>query len=340
MGLGSALGGIAGGIIGGPAGAAIGSSLFGGSSGGSGGGSGGGGAVFQFSPFSAGGVTTGVEQFTDPFGQQVPRLTIETSPERQALVSALSGSFANQGQTITDVFRPQFGGIFDTQLGELANIRSQIQPGIGALTEARQARIEDARQRSLGNLRDNLARRRVLGSSFAQDAQQRAEAEFGRQAADADAQSFLEELALTRDVINQQFQTGLQSARTDLDLFIQSETAARAGTEAELQEQDKLTAIATQLSSGIQTILGNQASLNANLAAQAAQGSGQLAGITSGLSSGGFGGILGNIFGGPTQQTSAGGVALPTAKPSGQLNPGFAGGFFDSAGNFFSSIFG
>ncbi|MGI9491273.1 MAG: hypothetical protein ACR2QF_02485, partial [Geminicoccaceae bacterium] len=69
------------------------------------------------------------------------------------------------------------------------------------LRQARLAQVRNARDRSIGNLRDNLRRRRVLGSSFAEDALIRAEREFDEAGAAQEAQSFLEELDATQQLI-------------------------------------------------------------------------------------------------------------------------------------------
>lgn len=139
---------------------------------------------------------------------------------------------------------------------ELAAVRARVKPGFGELTKARLTEIENARSRSIGNLRENLARRRIAGSSFANDALARAEAEFGESAAEARARSTLEELDVTTQLINQEF------------------TARQASAERIIQEMDFQAQIGTQILSGISAELGAAARLEAQLAFDSAQGIG------------------------------------------------------------------
>lgn len=139
---------------------------------------------------------------------------------------------------------------------ELAAIRGRVQPGFGELTQARLGAIENARSRSIGNLRENLARRRLSGSSFANDALARADAEFGQAAAEAKATSLLQELDLTTQLINQEF------------------TTRQAAIERTIQELDFQAQIGTQILSGVSAELGASARLEAQLAFDSAAGIG------------------------------------------------------------------
>lgn len=104
--------------------------------------------------------------------------------------------------------------------GDIRGLRQRVAPGFGELTQARLAAVRDARSRGIGNLRENLARRRVRGSSFGEGALISAEREFAQQEAEVRAQSVLEELDLTRQLISDEtkFQTeGLLSQLTQLN---------------------------------------------------------------------------------------------------------------------------
>ena len=146
--------------------------------------------------------------------------------------------------------------ILGRRADELAAVRGRVRPGFGELTTARLDEIENARRRSIGNLRENLARRRLAGSSFANDALVRAEREFGQAAAEARATSLLQELDVTTQLINQEF------------------TARQAAVERTIQELDFQAQIGTQILSGVSAELGASARLEADLAFQAAQGTG------------------------------------------------------------------
>lgn len=90
-------------------------------------------------------------------------------------------------------------------VGGINALLGDVRPGFGRLTDARVAAIENARQRTTSDLRDSLARRRIAGSSFANDSIARTEAEFGQAEATARAESFLEELDTTAKLLDQRF---------------------------------------------------------------------------------------------------------------------------------------
>lgn len=106
-------------------------------------------------------------------------------------------------------------GLSRSQLlrSDIASLRESLTPGFGRLSEERQKAIRDARDEAVGNLRESLSRRRVLGSSFADDAVSRTELAFGREAGLAAAETFQQEallqgnlLALDAEALGQQTQ--------------------------------------------------------------------------------------------------------------------------------------
>lgn len=82
-----------------------------------------------------------------------------------------------------------------------ARLREEVRPGFGRLTDAAVKTIRNRRDEAVGNLRESLARRRVLGSSFAEDAQARVEAEFADLEERTRAQAIIEEIGLSRDLM-------------------------------------------------------------------------------------------------------------------------------------------
>lgn len=168
---------------------------------------------------------------------------ITASPERQGLVSSKASTFGPQADL-------------------LKSLRESVAPGFSALRKARLAEVEGARTRSIGNLRDNLQRRRVLGSSFGQDAILRGEAEFAKEAERVQAESFLQELELTQQLTQQEFETRRGEYQTFLD-------------ELNLQAE-----VGTQLASGATAQLGANARLKAELDAKSAAGAGKFFGQT------------------------------------------------------------
>jgi hypothetical protein len=123
--------------------------------------------------------------------------------------------------------------VLGLQAGELGGLRSKVAPGMSDLRAARLAEIENARERSIGNLRDNLARRRVLGSSFGQDALSRGEAEFANLRQKTAAETFMQELELTNNLVNQEFAARRQTFQVGLDdMNLQADVATKLTAKA------------------------------------------------------------------------------------------------------------
>lgn len=120
-----------------------------------------------------------------------------------------------------------------------SGIRADVRPGFGRLTESAVQTIRNRRDEAVGNLRDSLARRRVLGSSFAEDAQARLEAEFAGLEEQTRAQAIIEEIGLTRDILTTE--AGINQAAAQL-LQLDAATLAAEGEaialELGINEQD------------------------------------------------------------------------------------------------------
>lgn len=178
-------------------------------------------------------------------------LTITPSAQRLGLVNSLSLGFGSEADALSGL------------RGSVAPGASRIRSAFENLGSTRLQQIEDARKAAIGNLRENMARRRVQGSSFGQDALTRAEIEFARAKEEASAetatqtaQTYLQELEATNQLIQQEF-------------------AARRGQfETGLNELNLQADIATKLASGATQQLGANARLEAELSAkeQAAKG--------------------------------------------------------------------
>ena len=152
------------------------------------------GPIKKFKPtgFSTSGFTTG---YTKPKGGKAGGITVSSTPERAGLINKVSG-------------------LFGKQAGEIAGLRPMVAPGFSALRASRLAQIEDARNRSIGDLRENLTRRRIMGSSFGSDALSRADAEFSRLNDQVIAETTLQELEATRQLIGEQYQADRASVET------------------------------------------------------------------------------------------------------------------------------
>lgn len=171
------------------------------------------------------------------------RIGITASPERMGLVSDVADTFGNLS-------------------GELGLLRSKVAPGISELRANRLGEIENARTRAIGDLRENLQRRRVLGSSFGADAISRAESEFAGQRERVAAESTLQELEATNNIIQQEF------------------TAKRAQFQTGLDELNLQASIATGLATKATDTLSANARFEAALASQEAAGAGKFFGQT------------------------------------------------------------
>ena len=195
-------------------------------------------------PFGFGGLSGGLQN---------GRFVIQPG---EARVTAVERSAANQAR-LAD---------------ELAVARQRFSGPLGDLTRTRLQDVENRRSRAIGNLRENLARRRLAGSSFANDALARAEAEFAGVADQIRAGSMLEEI--------------------DINVrLLREETAAREQSiRAGIQELNLQADLGAALMSGVTTQLGANARLEAALEAEAAQNTGRffapaIEAIGSGVSS-------------------------------------------------------
>ena len=209
------------------------------------------GASFGLSKLFGGGKKE-TPQFQPPPGINAGGLTarfrrggvnVTSSAERQGFVGGLAATFPEQA-------------------GQIGELREQVTPGFGRLTTSRLQQVENARRSSVGNLRENLQRRRVLGSSFAADALTRAEAQFGQQAEQVAAESFLQELDLNQQLVQQEF------------------TARRGEFQTNLDELNLQADIATKLATGATQTLGENARLKAELDAKGQEGAGRFFGQT------------------------------------------------------------
>jgi hypothetical protein len=117
---------------------------------------------------------------------------------------------------------------FPQQAAALKDIRSQVKPGMSQLRDVRLAEVRNAQTRAIGDLRENLAARRVMGSSFATDALARAEAEFVQRRDYIAAESFMQELEMTHGLLNEEFEVSRGAFETRLtEMNIQAELAAK-----------------------------------------------------------------------------------------------------------------
>jgi len=121
-----------------------------------------------------------------------------------------------------------FGDRFPRLLSDVDAIRGQVRPGFSSIRKARIDEVNTARDRAIGSLRSNAARRKILGSQFAVDAEARAELEGGKLRGEAEAQSFLEEVDTNLKLLDFEFgqiNTALQRELQELQLSASFSTA-------------------------------------------------------------------------------------------------------------------
>lgn len=263
MALGTILGSVAGGLASGAAGFGL-SKLFGGNKNPTAG-------LQSFAPtgINAGGLTTSASG---------GNIAVTPSAERLGLVGNIAGGF---------------GSLAD----ELRQLRGKVAPGISELRANRLAEIEGARQRAIGDLRENLQRRRVLGSSFGNDAIARAESEFAGQRERVAAESTLQELEASNNLINQQFSAQRQQFQTFLD-----ELNLEAG-------------IATGIATKATETMGANARMLAQLNVLEAQSSGKFFGQMFGPATSAIGKTGGNFL--SSLLGGGGGISTGTIAPGG-----------------------
>ena len=157
---------------------------------------------------------------------------------------------------------------FPNILSNLADLRGEVRPGFGRFTEAAVEAIRRAKGDALGNVRQQLQRRRVQGSSFANAQLAGIEAAFGREEALFRGQALLQEIETTFKIINEEFKVKL------------------ANFQAEFQELG----IAANVAGFVTQALSAQSVVDKQIAAEAAVGAGSAFGD--------FGAVLGKAIGG------------------------------------------
>lgn len=195
--------------------------------------------------FTGGGLTATYRDLPNPAPPGQREFTITSSPERRGVVENLAKGY-------------------ETEAGALRGLLPSIRPGYSDLRAAQLARISDARNRTIGNLSETLSRRRVRGSSFGEDTIARTEAEFGRAASDVEAQTFLQELQLTTQFIQEIGNLDRGAFATRLaELNVQSDVAMKMAL-ASQQVSAQAAGISTQVqiaqaqqSSGLGEIAGS-----------------------------------------------------------------------------------
>lgn len=184
--------------------------------------------------------------------------------------SSLSGGTLNfQRGAGTEAALGGFRDLTSGFAGELGDLQGQVAPGFGRLTSSTRdifgnlrSDLSRRRREAAGSLRQNLARRGVLGSSFGEDALgrraevfERAERDLSTQEERAISQNILRELDVTNQIINQRFNILQQSAVAEINQLNFESGIAR----------DLTLGITNALTKGAQAIANLEAERAANL---------------------------------------------------------------------------
>ncbi len=139
----------------------------------------------------------------DEFG----RITVTPTQKRLSLVGNLS-------KTLSDT------------AGRFKSLGDKVRPGFSEFRKAGLENLRGQRRRVVGDLRQNLARRRIAGSSFASDAVSRAEAEFQQREDEFTSQTFLQEIDTQAKLIQTETEFARASIETALaELNLETEVA-------------------------------------------------------------------------------------------------------------------
>lgn len=169
------------------------------------------------------------------------------------------------GGGATTLTRTGFPQRFSSELGNLADLRGQVRPSFGRFTEAAVESIRRAKADALGTARQQLQRRRVLGSSFGNAQLAAIEQKAGRDEFSARADALLKEIDQTFRIINQESELKIKNFKFELDEL----------------------GIAADVSTAFLRVVGRQAEIDKEIAAKAAAGSGSF-----------FAEVFGDILGG------------------------------------------
>lgn len=173
------------------------------------------------------------------------------------------GNVLNRNQTPEQT---AFDTRFPRILGDIDTLRGQADPATGLVRSALLSRVANDRSRAIGNLRNNLAQRRVLGSSFGEFAQTAAERDFAQQDVEAELQALLTGFDLYSRALQSETETLVTGINRDLQEFgaaagLAPQTSQLLFQNAQFQEQ-----LASQEALGFGQLIGNLVGLGGALA--------------------------------------------------------------------------
>lgn len=209
---------------------------------------------------------------------------VTQSPDLQKNLAGLSSTFASQDVAL--------GGLYNT-----------IAPGFSNLRQAGTNAINNAYTAQQSTLQQNLAQRRIAGSSFADAANSQLTSQQAQDLANFNSQAYLAELQSSFNVLQAQYAAGT------------------AQYSVAINQSNIDSALAASLTSSNNQIAAQIATANAKLQAQSSAGAGSFVGSLLGLGTGANnstvgGGILNAASGGLSGLFGGGGGAFSSGAPA------------------------
>ena len=191
----------------------------------------------------------GGSQFPSRFSVATPAFSLTSEGGATSLSRLQTPELARRTQRTGRIF------------GDIDQLRAEVRPGFGRFTESAVKTINAARSRRIGDLRAQLARRRVSGASFAEGEVTSAELAFGELEEKVRAQSLLQEIATTSAFLTQ-----------EADLL-----------QREVQNELAELGVATGFAQTMVQAISAQTAIDKQLAAQEIAGTGQFLGTLASL---------------------------------------------------------
>lgn len=206
------------------------------------------------------------------FASSAPTINYKPGGFFSGGLSATYGAGGNYRVSESPELKSEIGQLqstFGQEAKDLATLRGTVAPGYSLFRKAGLADIAQQGQANISNLRDTLAQRRILGSSFANSSLSQAQADIEKERTDFIAQSYLQELSASNQLIQEQYQAATQQYKVGID-----QMNFEAGIAADLTKS------ANQTMASVATA---QAQLDAQNAAANAAGMGKMIGTAAAI---------------------------------------------------------
>lgn len=239
-------------------------------------------------------------------------VSISPTDARADLVGGLSGTYNNQAGGIRS-FLPQVDTAFNDFIGTVNNeFLPQVKPGFGALSSAQadafgvaRERLNNSRRAAESNLSEDLNRRKISGSSFAQDTKTRTSAEFdaldrelSAAEGNAKAQAALQELDASVQLIEKSHTANVQRINTSYQITNDAFMAEAKAKGVALDDMNNILEIGANILSKTTAQAAENARFEAELAYKEAEGKAAADSQLGGLIGGGLGFMVGGPVGG------------------------------------------